>query len=283
MTGILTGLVNLMRLTLLLGLLVGIFIGVGYYLGGTEGMILALILALFMNFLAYWFSDRIVLTMYGAKPLRDARIERIVKKLAKEAGIKMPKLYVVESKQPNAFATGRSKKRCAIAVTRGLLELLNDDEIEGVISHEVAHIKNRDILISTIAATIAAAISYIAEMLWWSSIFGGEEREARSLWMILPVIILAPLAATLVQLAISRSREFLADETGAKLSKKPYALASALKKISGYASRMPMQQGSAATAHMWIVNPFRGGLLIKLFSTHPPVEERIRRLEQMSV
>ena len=271
---------NTIRFTLLLSMLFGIFLALGYYFGGTSGMTFAFMLAFFMNFLAYWYSDRIVLAMYSAKPYRNARIETILKKLSKEAGIAVPKLYMVDSPQPNAFATGRSKKKCAVAVTKGLVELLDDDEIEGVLSHEIAHIRNRDILLSTIAATVAAAISYIAEMLWWSSVFG-DEREARSLWVVLPVIILAPLAATLIQLAISRGREFLADETGAKLSRKPHALASALKKISAYASHMPMDRGSAATAHMWIVNPFKAGLLTKLFSTHPPVEERIKRLEAL--
>ena len=161
------------------------------------------------------------------------------------------------------------------------MELLDEDEIEGVLSHEVAHIKNRDILLSTIAATLAAAISYVAEMLWWSSVFGGNGRETRNVWAILPVLILAPLAATLVQLAISRGREFYADETGAKLSRKPKALASALKKIAAYASTMPMNTGSSATSHLWIVNPFKAGFFTKLFSTHPPVEERVKRLESM--
>ncbi len=280
--GVASSIINYTKLTLLLGLLAGIFLAMGYYLGGTVGMTIALILAFLMNFLAYWFSDRIVLAMYGAKPLRDERVERIVRRLANEAGIAMPKLYIIESNQPNAFATGRSKKRCAIAVTKGLLELMDDEELEGVLSHEVAHIKNRDILISTIAATIAAAISYIAEILWWSSLFGGDDEE-RPFWAVLPAIILAPIAATLIQLAISRSREFLADETGAKLCKKPYTLASALRKIASYAERIPMERGSVATAHMWIINPFSGGLIARLFSTHPPVEERIARLERMKI
>ncbi len=280
--GAASSIINYTKLALLLGLLAGIFLAIGYYLGGTLGMTLALILAFLMNFLAYWFSDRIVLAMYGAKPLRDERVERIVRRLAKEAGIAMPKLYIIDSNQPNAFATGRSKKRCAIAVTRGLLELMDDEELEGVLSHEVAHIKNRDILISTIAATIAAAISYIAEILWWGSLFGGDD-EGRPFWAVLPAIILAPVAATLIQLAISRSREFLADETGAKLCKKPYALASALRKIASYAERIPMERGSVATAHMWIINPFNRGLIARLFSTHPPVEERIARLEKIKI
>lgn len=263
----------------MLALLFGIFLGIGYYFGGIGGMTIALILAFLMNFIAYWYSDKIVLAMYGAKPLKDERIERIVRSLAKEAGIEMPKLYVINSPQPNAFATGRSKKHCAIAVTSGLLELLDEEEIEGVLSHEVAHIKNRDILISTIAATIAGAISYIAEILWWGAIFGNEERPW---WSFIPVIILAPIAATLVQLAISRGREFFADYTGAMLCKKPLALANALRKIASYAKEYPLDRGSAATSHMWIVNPFKGDLLIKLFSTHPPIEERIKRLEKLA-
>lgn len=275
------GIASIVRVTLMLALLIGLFLGIGYYFGGVAGMTLALVLAFFMNFLAYWYSDKIVLAMYRAEPLRDERIEKIVKKLAEKAGIEMPKLYIVESPQPNAFATGRDKKHCAIAVTRGLLETLNEEEIEGVLAHEVAHIKNRDILISTIAATIAGAISYIAEILWWSTIF--EDREERPIWAVIPVIILAPIAALLVQLAISRGREFLADETGAKLSGKPKALASALRKISEFAKTKPLEYGSTATSHMWIVNPFKGNFLVKLFSTHPPVEERINRLERLEI
>lgn len=275
------GIASIVRVTLMLALLIGLFLGIGYYFGGVAGMTLALVLAFFMNFLAYWYSDKIVLAMYRAEPLRDERIEKIVKKLAEKAGIEMPKLYIVESPQPNAFATGRDKKHCAIAVTRGLLETLNEEEIEGVLAHEVAHIKNRDILISTIAATIAGAISYIAEILWWSTIF--EDREERPIWAVIPVIILAPIAALLVQLAISRGREFLADETGAKLSGKPKALASALRKISELAKTKPLEYGSTATSHMWIVNPFKENFLVKLFSTHPPVEERINRLERLEI
>ncbi len=269
---------NIFRLTLLLGILIGIFLGIGYYFGGIPGMTLALILALLFNFAAYWYSDKIVLTIYRAKPLKDERIESIVRKLCKNANLPIPKLYVVENEQPNAFATGRNKKHASIAVTRGLLELLEEDEIEGVLSHELAHIKNRDMLVSTIAATIAAAISYIAEMLWWSSLFGDRERPV---WTIIPVIILAPIAATLVQLAISRSREYLADYTGALLCDKPLALANALRKIASYAKHAPLH-GPAATSHLWIVNPFKGDILIKLFSTHPPVEERVKRLEELA-
>ncbi len=275
------GFMGFIRITLMLSLLIGLFLAIGYYFGGIAGMSIALILAFLMNFFAYWYSDKIVLTIYRAKPLKDERIEKIVRKLSEKAGISMPKLYVVESPQPNAFATGRDKKHCAIAVTRGLLESLSEEEIEGVLSHEVAHIKNRDILISTIAATIAGAISYIAEILWWSTVFGN--REERPIWTIIPVIVLAPIAALLVQLAISRGREFYADETGAKLSGKPKALASALRKISEFAKSKPLEHGSSATSHMWIVNPFRGNLLAKLFSTHPPVEERIKRLERLEV
>ncbi|HIQ50119.1 MAG TPA: protease HtpX [Nanoarchaeota archaeon] len=274
-------LANMLRLTLMLALLVGIFLAIGYFIGGVTGMTIALVIAFLMNFLAYWFSDKIVLAMYGAKPLENEKIEKMVRKLAEKAKIGMPKLYIVETPQPNAFATGRDKKHCAIAVTTGLLETLNDKEIEGVLAHEVAHIKNRDMLISTIAATIAGAISYIAEIFWWSSIFG--EEEEKPIWAVIPVIILAPIAALLIQLAISRGREFLADETGAKLTGKPEALASALRKISQIAEENPLDHGSVATSHMWIVNPFKGDFFVKLFSTHPPVEERIKRLEMLKV
>ena len=265
------------RFVLFFAALFGIFMGIGYCLAGIGGMTLAFLLALMLNFFSYWFSDKIVLSLYHAKPLHDERIEAIVKSLCERANIPVPKLYVIESMQPNAFATGRNAKHAAVAVTRGLMELLSDEEIEGVLSHELAHVRNRDILISTIVATIAGAISYLAEIFWWGMLLGEEERP---IWAILPVIILAPVAASLIQLAISRSREFLADETGAKLSGKPLALASALRKISAHAEHVPMQ-GSVATSHLWIVNPFKEDFLTKLFSTHPPVEERIKRLEDM--
>jgi len=275
-------LLDYLRFSLLLALLAGILLGIGYYFAGPFGLTLALLFAIAMNFFAYFYSDKVVLAMYHAKPLANKEIDEIVEELSKEARIPKPKLYLVMEEQPNAFATGRSQKHSAIAVTSGLLKVLNREEIAGVLSHEIAHIKNRDILISSVVATLAGAISYLAEMLWWSSLFGGEGEDDKNLLFALPVIILAPIAALLIQLAISRGREFLADETGAKISKKPLALASALRKIAGYAREMPFSSGSKATSHLWIVNPFSQDFLARLFSTHPPIEERIKRLEKIA-
>ena len=271
------------RLAVLLALLSGILMAIGMYVAGTSGLIFALILSLLINLFSYYYSDKIVLAMYNAKEFEDAEINYIVEELAKKAGIPKPKVYIVDSMQPNAFATGRDPEHSAVCVTAGLLQLLDAEEIEGVLSHEISHIKNRDILVSTIAASLASAISFLADMLFWSSFFGGNNREGDvGILGYLIGIILAPLAATIIQLAISRSREFLADETGAKICGKPLALASALKKISEYAKNIPMSRGSPSTAHMWIVNPFSSGFLSKLFSTHPPVEERIARLERLA-
>ncbi len=264
------------RTALLLGFLTGIFLGIGYLVGGTPGLTLALILSLILNFSAYWFSDRIVLSVYGAKPLKDPELRAAVSKLARKAGIPTPKLFVIENPVPNAFATGRSPKHGVIAVTTGLLENLNADEVEGVLSHEISHIKNRDILVSTVAAVMAGAIAYLAQMVWF-----GLYRDNRSVLALLPVLILAPLAATMIRFAISRTREFLADRTGALISGKPEALASALKKISGFVKAYP-SEGNPATSHMWIVNPLSSDFFSRLFSTHPPVEERVRRLELMA-
>jgi len=269
-----------LRTTLLLGLLTGILLLAGFAFAGIGGMTVALIFAFAMNFIMYWYSDKIVLGMYGAKPSDNKRLNSIVDKLAKSAGLPKPKVYVIPIDLPNAFATGRNPKHSAVAVTRGLLENLNDDEIEGVISHELGHVKNRDILISTMAATIAGAISYLAQIAWWS-LFIGERREGGSIVM-LPLLFMAPVAAMIVQLAISRGREFGADYTGAMISKKPFALASALEKISDIAKRNPIR-GNSATAHMFIVNPFKADFFAKLFSTHPPTAERVRRLREMRV
>ncbi len=264
------------RTALLLGFLTGIFLGIGYLLGGSAGLTLALILSLILNFSAYWFSDRIVLSVYGAKPLKDPELRAAVSKLARKAGIPTPKLFVIENPVPNAFATGRSPKHGVIAVTTGLLENLDADEVEGVLSHEISHIKNRDILVSTVAAVMAGAIAYLAQMVWF-----GLYRDNRSVLALLPVLILAPLAATMIRFAISRTREFLADRTGAIISGKPEALASALRKISGFVKTHP-SEGNPATSHMWIVNPISSDFFSRLFSTHPPVEERVRRLELMA-
>lgn len=269
-----------LRTAALLGLLTGILLVAGFLIAGTGGMTIALLLAFGLNFFAYWYSDKIVLKMYKAKPSDNKKLNSIVERLSKEAGIPKPKVYIVNTQIPNAFATGRDPKHAAVAATSGLLETLEEEEIKGVIAHELAHIKNRDILVSTMAATIAGAISYLAQIAWWS-MFMGNRREGGSMIM-LPLLFLAPIAAMLVQLAISRGREFGADYRGAIISKNPLGLASALEKISSFSKNHPTK-GNSATAHMWIVNPFKADSFSRLFSTHPPVNERIRRLKEIKV
>ncbi|MEM4658022.1 MAG: zinc metalloprotease HtpX [Candidatus Methanosuratincola sp.] len=278
-----------LKTALLLALLTVGFVYIGRLLGGNAGMTVALVLALVMNFGAYWFSDKIVLGMYGAKevsPESAPRLYRIVEDVARRAGLPTPKVYIVPSPTPNAFATGRDPEHGAVAVTQGILQLLEPHELEGVIAHEIGHIKNRDILISTIAATLAGAIGYIANMAQWALIFGGfNSRDSSNNGGLggigaLLLIILAPIMALIIQLSISRAREFKADETAARVTGQPLSLASALKKISYGNARVPLD-ANPATAHMFIVNPLRGGLA-GLFSTHPPVEERIERLEKMA-
>ncbi len=268
----------ILRTTLLLGILTAILLGFGFLLGGTGGVILAFVLALIINFASYWFSDKIVLRIYRAQPLKDKKIEDIVSRIAKGAGIPVPKLYFVNEAVPNAFATGRNPEHAAVAVTKGLKEVLNEEEIEGVLAHEISHIKNRDTLVSTMAATIGGAVSFLANMAWWLSL-GGNRREGGML-IFLPLVILAPIAAGLVQLAISRGRELGADYTGALVTKNPLALASALQKISAVAKAHPLK-GNPAGSHLWIVNPFSAGWISGLFSTHPSTEERVRRLKEM--
>lgn len=272
-----------LRTTLLLGLLTGILLAIGWLWQGIVGMTMFLVIALVINFASYWFSDKIVLAMYRAKPLQrsdDPRLHEIVENLSKEMKIPKPKLYVVDMPVLNAFATGRSPRHAAVSVTTGLMKHLNRDEIEGVISHELSHVKSRDTLISTIAATVAGAIAYIAQIAWWSLFLGGDRRQGGSL-IFLPLIILAPIAATLVQLAITRTREFAADRTGAISSKKPLSLASALEKISSAAHQHPLR-GNSATSHLFIVNPFKGDMMTNLFSTHPPVEARVGKLKELA-
>lgn len=272
-----------MRTTLLLGLLTGVLLAVGWLWRGTVGMTYFLVIAFIMNFLAYWFSDKIVLAMYRAKPIQksdEPKLHEIVENLSKEMKIPKPKVYLVNLPILNAFATGRNYKNSAIAVTSGLLKHLNWGEVEGVISHELSHVKNRDTLTSTIAATIAGAIAYIAQIAWFSLFMGGNRRQSGSL-IFLPLIILAPIAAMLIQLAITRTREFAADRTGALTSKKPLDLASALEKISKVSKQHPIA-GNDATAHLWIVNPFKSDALMSLFSTHPPVESRVQKLKELA-
>ena len=271
------------RTALLLGLLTGILLTIGWLWQGMTGMTIFLVIAFVMNFLAYWFSDKIVLAMYRAKPLQksdEPKLHKAVESLSKEMGIPKPKVYFVNLPIPNAFATGRNYKNSAIVVTAGLLKNLNDEEIEGVISHELSHVKSRDTLTSTVAATIAGAIAYIAQIAWYSLFMGGDRRQSGGL-LFLPLILLAPIAAMLIQLAITRTREFAADRTGALISKRPLNLASALEKISKVAKQHPIV-GNDATAHLFIVNPFKGDALMSLFSTHPPVEVRVQKLKELA-
>ena len=277
--------VNTVKTTLLLGLLTGLFIAIGGLLGGRSGMWVAFVMALIMNFVSYWFSDKIVLAMYGARPLGEADapiVHRIVRGLATKARIPMPRLYGIPSPQPNAFATGRSPQHAAVAVTEGILRIMNEEELEGVLAHELSHVLNRDVLISTVAATIAGAISMLAHAAQWGLMFGGRDDEDRGANPIalIATIIFAPLAAMLIQLAVSRSREYEADASGARLTRRPLGLASALGKLQRAAEMVPMD-ANPATAHLFIVNPLSGRSLMRLFSTHPPVEDRIARLERM--
>jgi heat shock protein HtpX len=279
---------NYLKTTLLLGILTGVLVVFGQLIGGSHGAMMFLIIAAIMNFIAYWFSDKIVLMTYHAKPVgpEDApMLYNVVKRLAERAQIPMPKVYIVENPSPNAFATGRNPQHASVAATTGILQILSEEELEGVMAHELSHVRNRDILISSIAATIAGAITLIANVVQWGAMFGGgarDENDRGNIFVMLAMAILAPIAAMIIQMAISRSREYAADYAGAKLCQKPLALASALGRLENTVRQIPMQGGSPSTAHLFIVNPFRGGAMLNLFSTHPPMEERIRRLEQLS-
>jgi heat shock protein HtpX len=280
----------MIRSVLLLGVLTGLFLFVGNLIGGKTGMTIALILAGIMNFISYWFSDKIVLAMYGAREITEEEapwLHRMVEELAQRANIPKPKIYLVPMEQPNAFATGRGPGHSAVAVTAGILQLLDRDELRGVLAHEIAHIKNRDVLVATMAATIAGAISYLVNMFQWALLFGhsrnDEEGNNNPLSIIgsIALIVLTPIIATIIQLAISRSREYLADETGAKISGDPLALARALEKIHNYVYQIPAEVNQG-TAHLFIENPLRGEGLWELFSTHPPTEKRIERLKELA-
>ena len=278
---------NQFKTALLLGLLTGLLLVIGFLIGGQSGLIIGLIFSVLMNFLSYFFSDKIVLMMYKAKEAKESnypQFHKIVNELIKEAGLPKPKLYIIPIQTPNAFATGRNPNHAAVAVTEGILDLLNKEELKGVIAHELAHIKDRDILISTIAATIAGVISYIAMMARFTALSGrdNEERGGNIISLIL-LGILAPIIAMIIQLAISRSREYLADSIGAKISKHPTSLASALEKLDNSVKTKPLKSGNPATAHMFIVNPFSGKSLLGLFSTHPPIQERVKRLKAMKI
>jgi len=277
---------NNIKTLFLLVTLTLILVWAGAALGGKQGMTIALIFALGMNFFAYWFSDKIVLKMYGAKQVAEAQapdLYIIVRRLAQKAEIPMPKVYIMDQDQPNAFAAGRNPKHAAVAVTTGIMRILSQEELQGVIGHELAHVKHRDILISTIAATIAGAISYLAHMAQWAMIFGGhrDDDEGGSPMAALAMMIIGPIAALIVQMAISRSREYAADQGGARIAGNPRYLSGALRKLHQASQKIHMN-ANPATSHMFIVNPLSGGGILKLFSTHPPIEERISRLESMS-
>ncbi len=277
------------KTTLLLGALTGLLVLIGNWLGGTGGMIFAFVLALAMNGGAWWFSDKLALRMAGAREVTATEapvLHRMVAELAQRANLPMPRVYLIESAAPNAFATGRDPQHGAVAVTSGIMQILDRNELAGVIAHELGHIKNRDTLISAVAATVAGAITMIANMAQWALIFGGlggaDDDEEGGLFGGIVMIILAPIAATLVQLAISRAREFVADASGAHIANDPLALASALRKLDEWSAQRTMAV-NPATAHMYIINPLHGGAIAGLFSTHPPTEQRIARLEELAM
>ncbi len=279
---------NRMKTLILLAALGGLLVVIGGLIGGQKGALIALAVAVALNFGSYWFSDKIVLSMYGAQQVEESQapdLYHMVARLANQAGIPMPRVYIIPDESPNAFATGRNPDHAVVAVTEGILKLLSWEELAGVVSHELSHIKNRDILIQSVAATIGAAITYVAH---FGLLLGGGSRDeegegsaAMSLIGALLMVVLAPIAAMIIQMAISRSREYLADETGAQICGNPLWLAGALNKLAMGAEAIPMQ-ANQATAHMFIVAPFSGQALASLFSTHPPIEERIARLKEMA-
>jgi len=272
---------------MLLAALTALVLWVGHALGGQAGLLLAFVVAGVMNFGAYWFSDRVVLRMYGAREVTEVEapgLHAMVAELASRAELPMPKVYIIPEQAPNAFATGRNPSHSAVAVTEGLMRILDRDELRGVIAHELGHVKNRDTLIMTVSGAIAGALSMLANAAMWGSLFGSssEDEEGSSPLGGLLGIIVAPIAASLIQMAISRSREFVADETGARLTGDPLALASALRKIESWSAGVPMHSGDPATAHLFIINPFSAGGLAGLFSTHPATAARVERLEQLA-
>jgi len=284
---------NVWKMGLLLVSLSALMVGVGSLVGGARGATFALGFAFLMNFVAYWFSDKIVLAMYRAKPLSEEEapeVYRLVRELALGSWMPMPKLYRLPSQTPNAFATGRNPQHAVVAVTSGLLKVLDEEELKGVLAHELSHVKNRDTLVMTVAAAIAGAIMWLADMARWNLWFGGAGSRrgnrgtaALQVIVLLLVVILAPLAAMLIQLAISRTREYGADETGARLAGGPFGLASALEKLDRTSRVHPLPDANPATAHLFIVNPLSAGAVARLFSTHPPVEERIQRLREVGL
>lgn len=275
---------NQIKTVVLLTLLSVLFIYVGKAIGGQQGMVIAFIFALLMNFASYWFSSKIVLAIYRATPIsEDHDVYQLVREIATAARMPMPKVYRIPSMSPNAFATGRNPQHGVIAVSEGLLRILNTEELKGVLAHEMSHIVNRDTFISAVAATIASSIVMLANMAKWAAIFGGHRRDesgrGSGMFELLAMAIVAPIAATLIQLAISRSREFQADRRGAEIARNPYGLIAALQKISQAAHDIPLENATPATSHLFIVNPLSATSLMKLFSTHPPLEERIERLK----
>jgi heat shock protein HtpX len=279
---------NTLKTVVLLTFMTVLLVFVGGAIGGRGGMIIAFGMALVMNFVSYWFSDKIVLSMYRAQPVTEAQAPDLygsVRRLSQKAGLPMPKVYIIPEQALNAFATGRNPEHGVVAVTDGILRVLSREELEGVLSHELSHIKHRDILTGTIVATIAGAISMLAQMAQWAMIFGGGRRdddEGGSPIAALVMMIVAPIAAMLVQMAISRTREYEADKGGASIAGNPYGLVNALQKLEQAAKIVPMEDAKPATAHMFIVNPLTGGGLMNLFSTHPPIAERVKRLKELA-
>jgi heat shock protein HtpX len=282
---------NSIKTVLLLGLMTGLILGIGQLFGGPQGMVIAFVFALLLNFGSYWFSDRIVLAMYQAREVgldEAPELYRIVQNLILRAQLPMPRLYIIPTESPNAFATGRDPEHAIVAVTEGILRIMKREELEGVIAHELSHVKNRDILVSSIAATLAGVIMMLANMARWAAIFGAgrgerdDEGGAGGILGLIVMSVLAPIAAVVIQMAISRSREYLADATGAKVSGNPLGLASALEKLERSTQVVPLE-ARPESAHLFIVNPLSGSALLNLFSTHPPIEERIARLRAMTV
>ena len=276
---------NQLKTVVLLASLTALLLWIGSF-WGNSGIIIGLVFAILINFGSYWFSDKIVLKMYHAKQVSESeapRLHKLVREVIQLANLPMPKVYILPTDNPNAFATGRNPNHAAIACTKGILELLNDDELKGVIAHEASHVKNRDILIQTVAATIAGVISYVSIMARWGAMFGGfgRDRDGSNIVQLLVLAIVTPIIAAILQLAISRSREFLADETAAKTLHNSFGLASALEKLEQGVKKNPLRFGSKSTSCLFIANPFRGGLL-NLFSTHPPMAERINKLKSMN-
>ncbi len=274
---------NTMRTVMLMTLLTLVLVGAGGALGGRGGALFALVMAGVMNLGSYWFSDKIVVKMYRGQETRSGTLYDVVGELCRQNNLTMPRVYLLPQETPNAFATGRNPQHAVVAATEGILRILSREELKGVMAHELAHVQHRDILIGSIAATFAGAISYLAHMAQWAMIFGGRDDEDNNPIAMIGMMILAPIAALLVQMAISRSREYGADAKGAQFCGNPHYLASALRKLEMSNRRMPMPQVNEATAHMFIVNPLKGGGMRALFATHPPLEERIRRLEEMRV